>query len=576
MQNFKWRLSILFLFLAGSIIGQKEALVEASLKDVRNPRLLDSLATEMMNYPADSVLMGRAFFLKGLAATYSANAPLALRNFKESLLYLEPGIAYDERFNYEVVLKNLAIAYHRVGNAKSGDSSFLRLQELALAQKDSLKYALAIKGRANGLMNRQSFDSAAVLMREATLILQNLEYRGIASSYLSLGSIYGRIYQEEEALKWFRKALVSSDLLPDKRMRARVYNNMAVALRALNEFDSANYYLQQALDIQVELGSIFDQVEILANLARNHAKLEQWEQASELVNQAWAKMPPPSPRSGRTRSNLWLLSLGVSNNNGDTALARAYLDSLQSQLPYQQRLQDPDLLNAFADYYEKQAQSDSALKYLHLAKDREKELQARRNAAEIKAAANDLEIAALRKQKEGQLKAYQLAIIAVLSFVLIGGLWLRKSRKVAARTLQEKAALNDAKQETAPKDFELIEAPLNLSEQVLSPVSELNIKLKSKVIIRSKDLVYLESDGHYVNLFLTSQKNPEIERTSMKAMEERLKGQDFVRIHRSYLVNIDFLKAVYASKVLLHNGTELPLSRTYKEELKQRFEERPK
>jgi len=573
MKKESWRLSaVLFLVFGLSVFGQKEELIQASLQDIRDPKVLDSIAQGLLVYENDSVVLGRAYFLKGMAGTYSAQPRLAAQNFRRCLTFLEPGKEYDERFSYEVVLKNLGIAYYRQRNFKSGDSSFRQLKTLALAQKDSLKYALAIKGMANALMMRQSFDSAAVLMKESTLILQNIEYRGISSAYLSLGSIYGRIFQEEEALKWFRKALASNEKLGDKRMQARVFNNMAVAHRALDDIDSANFYLHQALDLQLEIGSILDQVEVYANLSRNHARLKEWEQAQEFRDKAWGILPKGNVKAGNSRLNLWLLSLRLANNRKDAAAGAPFFDSLQMKVPRGRMLQDPELMDALAGHYELTGKSDSALKYLRLSKAREKELQAMRTGAEIKKAANDLEIAALRKEQEGELRGYQMAILVVIAFLGIGGLWLWKSRRTVARVQSEKL-----ESESSPAEPQVSLEGFTLVDEHKSPSAEAAIeapsqlKLKSKAIINIPDLIYLESDGHYVNLFLEGRNNPEVERSSLKAMDDQLKSYDFVRIHRSYLINAERLKAVYASKVLLDNGVELPLSRTYKEDLNKRF-----
>ena len=562
----------LFLIFNISAFAQKQALVEASLKDIRDPKVLDSLAEKLLVYKNDSVLLGRAYFLKGMAGTYSAQPALAAKNFQKCLSYLEPGKEYDERFSYEVVLKNLGISYYRQRDFKSGDSSFRQLKALALAQNDSLKYALAIKGMANSLMMRQSFDSAAVLMKESTLILQNIEYRGISSAYLSLGSIYGRIFQEDQALKWFRKALQSNEKLGDKRMEARVYNNMAVAHRALDRIDSANFYLHQALELQLEIGSILDQVEVYANLARNHARLKEWDKAQEYRDKAWDILPKNEVQAGNSHLNLWLLSLRLANNKQDSTAGAPYFDSLQMAVPRSRLLQDPELMDAFAGHYELIGKSDSALKYLRLSKARDKELQVMRTGAEIKKAANDLEMAALRKEQEGELRGYQMAILVVISFLAIGGLWLWKSRRTVARVHNEKL-----ESESVPAETQVSLEGFTLVDEHKSPSAEAAIetpsqlKLKSKAIINIQDLIYLESDGHYVNLFLEGRNNPEVERSSLKAMDDQLKSYDFVRIHRSYLINAERLKAVYATKVLLDTGVELPLSRTYKEDLNQRF-----
>lgn len=556
---------LLMLLASTSLSAQKQELIEASLQEIRNPKILDSLARELLAFSDDSVTVGRAYFLKGMAGTYSTRADVAAENFALALTFLKPGIPYDDRFNYEVVLKNLGISYYRIREFEKGDSSFALLRDLALAKNDSLQYALALKSMGNAFMVRQDLDTAAYLMKESTLILQRLEYRGISSSYLSLGSIYGRIYQEEEALKWFAMALEYSDLLPDQRMKGRVYNNMAVAHRALGQYDSANYYLKEALLLFKHLVSPRDQVEVYANISRNFGKLEQWDSAGFYLDLAWKLLPSAGRSAGRTRLNLWILSLNIANTQGDVKLGVAYMDSIRSQVRYELLVQDVDLLDAFARHYELSGNSDSAIAFLRISKERSQVIEEQRDAARIKAAANNLEMAELRSRQSQDIKSYQLAILAVLSFGFFGLFWFWKSRRSIARAVAE----NEKERAEIEEGFSIIN---DHNKEVLTGAGQHDqLKLKSKAIINISKLNYLESDGHYVNLYLSDRNNPEVERSSLKALEDQLKTHDFVRIHRSYLVNAEKLKAVYATKVLLDDGKELPLSRTYKEELNQRF-----
>ena len=53
----------------------------------------------------------------------------------------------------------------------------------------------------------------------------------------------------------------------------------------------------------------------------------------------------------------------------------------------------------------------------------------------------------------------------------------------------------------------------------------------------------------------------------MKNFEEQLKAhQQFIRVHKSYMVNMDFVKEVDGGSILI-NGQYIALGNTYKEEL---------
>ncbi len=64
-------------------------------------------------------------------------------------------------------------------------------------------------------------------------------------------------------------------------------------------------------------------------------------------------------------------------------------------------------------------------------------------------------------------------------------------------------------------------------------------------------------------------------RTSLRMkfmdLEEKLNDFNFIKVHRSFLVNMDAVSQIKNNSCLLSDGTELPLSRGLKEQVKQAF-----
>jgi DNA-binding LytR/AlgR family response regulator len=50
--------------------------------------------------------------------------------------------------------------------------------------------------------------------------------------------------------------------------------------------------------------------------------------------------------------------------------------------------------------------------------------------------------------------------------------------------------------------------------------------------------------------------------STMKAMEEKLSGETFMRIHRSFIINKKKIQQVENGAVIV-NGKEIPVSKTY-------------
>ena len=92
--------------------------------------------------------------------------------------------------------------------------------------------------------------------------------------------------------------------------------------------------------------------------------------------------------------------------------------------------------------------------------------------------------------------------------------------------------------------------------------------------IRTRDIDWCEAAGNYVRLHVGSQTH--FVRGTMAHIESQLDRAQFVRIHRSTIVNVDRIQELHSSfggeyVVLLHDKTRLTLSRGYREGLQARL-----
>lgn len=94
--------------------------------------------------------------------------------------------------------------------------------------------------------------------------------------------------------------------------------------------------------------------------------------------------------------------------------------------------------------------------------------------------------------------------------------------------------------------------------------------LKSKAMMDPHRIRYIQSDDHYLEFHLNGKERPEVDRNKLSAILEILPPQ-FVQIHRSTIVNLEYVKTIYGNYLLLKNGEELKLSRTYKPLLEERL-----
>ena len=84
------------------------------------------------------------------------------------------------------------------------------------------------------------------------------------------------------------------------------------------------------------------------------------------------------------------------------------------------------------------------------------------------------------------------------------------------------------------------------------------------VNVNIPDIRYVEAMSEYLKVWLDSQPKPIITLLSMKKMEERLPNY-FMRIHRSYIVNLTKIQEVNKNRVIMDEHAYLPIGELYKE-----------
>lgn len=109
--------------------------------------------------------------------------------------------------------------------------------------------------------------------------------------------------------------------------------------------------------------------------------------------------------------------------------------------------------------------------------------------------------------------------------------------------------------------------PSSLPPQTEAPQSSLFLKSDKKVYqVQYQDIVYLESWGSYIKFHLTDQVIVILDRLSN--YEKSLPKNGFVRIHKSYIVNIQKIQVIEGNTLKV-NQLELPIGNVYKKNLKE-------
>lgn len=90
------------------------------------------------------------------------------------------------------------------------------------------------------------------------------------------------------------------------------------------------------------------------------------------------------------------------------------------------------------------------------------------------------------------------------------------------------------------------------------------------VRIAPRDITHIESMKDYVKIFLTTQDKPVLTRSTLKAIEEKLPPASFMRVHKSYVVNLDKIGSIRNHQANV-GRYEVPVSESNMEALLKRL-----
>ncbi|RXP64521.1 DNA-binding response regulator [Lutibacter sp. HS1-25] len=108
-------------------------------------------------------------------------------------------------------------------------------------------------------------------------------------------------------------------------------------------------------------------------------------------------------------------------------------------------------------------------------------------------------------------------------------------------------------------------------EQIQSNEDFLFIKSEYKIVrIKLNDIKYIEGMREYIRIHLTNEK-PIMTLLSMKAMEAQLTNKKFMRVHRSYIVNLDKITTIERNRIVF-DKVYIPVSDQYKDKFQQFIE----
>lgn len=101
-------------------------------------------------------------------------------------------------------------------------------------------------------------------------------------------------------------------------------------------------------------------------------------------------------------------------------------------------------------------------------------------------------------------------------------------------------------------------------DEVRSNKDFLFIKSDYKLLrINFDDIKYIEGMSEYIKIHLTNSK-PVMTLLSMKSVEDQLPSDRFMRVHRSFIVNLEKISVIERSRIIFDEKIYIPVSDQYK------------
>lgn len=114
-------------------------------------------------------------------------------------------------------------------------------------------------------------------------------------------------------------------------------------------------------------------------------------------------------------------------------------------------------------------------------------------------------------------------------------------------------------------------------ETVLTPPLQEGLKIEESIFVKAKnrleklwlkDVLWIEASDIYALVITAAGRH--LLNTSLKVVEEKFPASRFLRVHRSYIVNLEKIEAIEEDDIII-GGSKIPVGKTYREKLMTRL-----
>ncbi len=167
--------------------------------------------------------------------------------------------------------------------------------------------------------------------------------------------------------------------------------------------------------------------------------------------------------------------------------------------------------------------------------------------------------------------------IAILDIRVEGlqtGVWLGNQLDIPLIYLTAFNDVETIKKAIATKPTSYLVKPFNTKDLYIAvELAVSKIKNKAQIIVKDKDkkvilleeqILFAKKEDQYLILYLKDSKK--LLRSSIKDFLEEMNSSSFLQVHRSYVINKNFITAFNTKEIIINNSS-IPISKTYAKEI---------
>lgn len=471
-----------------------------------------------------------------------------------ALYYYQKAALQAHEFNdYQFVsriIKNQAVSAGQKGDTELALKFTTQLETLGRENQDTLLLALSDNQRGIFYKDWGQYQNSVEANTRAAKIYKELNHPNLVNSYTNLALVYAEMDLDSFAHQFFNKAYRAALKYNIPRLINRAAGNLGNFYRNSNQLDSALHYfniqLRDTARLPLRVRTILFQ-----NLAEIKIKTGELEKANELI--ALLRRSISDKASVRRRIEYYQVKMRYQIALENWSEAMLFADSSLAELKQQQFYTKMlPTLSSKAMLHEKLGNYELALETLKSYNTLKDSLTLTTNVEAVEKVVAEYELnekeevlQMLLLEKEETSDYLKLSIFTMFVILFLGG---------AVIYLFKKNSKGGHSPATAPS-------------QLQDGSENYYIQLNSGVKLLAHEVVYIKSDGHYLDYFLLQDEKPVLDRDTISSRSEELQNNGFLRIHRSHLVNEKHVRKVLKHEVELVNKLTLPISRMHRERL---------